>query len=39
MTMTDRSLVAGIFQDEAQAQQAMADLQNAGFSDDQIRYV
>jgi len=38
MTMTDRSLVAGIFQDETQAQQAMADLQNAGFSDDQIRY-
>jgi len=36
--MTDRSLVAGIFQDETQAQQAMADLQNAGFSDDQIRY-
>src|SRR5205807_4933104 len=38
MTMTDRSLVAGIFQDETQAQQAMADLQNAGFSADQIRY-
>src|SRR5205807_4587619 len=38
MTMTDRSLVAGIFQDETQAQQAMADLQSAGFSDDQIRY-
>src|SRR5947209_6493238 len=38
MTMTDRSLVAGIFQDETQAQQAMADLQNAGFSTDQIRY-
>lgn len=38
MTMTDRSIVAGVFTDESQAQQAMADLQNAGFSDDQIRY-
>ncbi|GAC1379333.1 MAG: YsnF/AvaK domain-containing protein [Ktedonobacteraceae bacterium] len=38
MTMSDRSIIAGVFTDESQAQQAMADLQNAGFSDDQIRY-
>lgn len=38
MAMTDRSTVAGVFTDESQAQQAMADLQSAGFSDDQIRY-
>ncbi|GAC1305642.1 MAG: YsnF/AvaK domain-containing protein [Ktedonobacteraceae bacterium] len=38
MTMTDRSIAAGVFTDEAQAQQAMADLQNADFTDDQIRY-
>src|SRR6266487_4197569 len=38
MAMTDRSIVAGVFTDDSQAQQAMKDLQNAGFSDDQIRY-
>jgi len=38
MAMTDRSIVTGVFTDDAQAQQAMSDLQNAGFSDDQIRY-
>lgn len=38
MTMTDRTLVAGVFQKEIQAQQAMVNLQNAGFTDDQIRY-
>jgi len=38
VTTTDRSIVTGIFTDEQQAQQAMADLRAAGFSDDQIRY-
>src|SRR5947209_2593893 len=38
MSTINRSIVTGVFQDDAQAQQAMADLQNAGFSDDQIRY-
>lgn len=38
MSTTNRSIVAGVFQQEAQAEQAMADLQNAGFSNDQIRY-
>jgi len=38
MATTDNSIVAGVFTDETQAQQAMSDLQNAGFTDDQIRY-
>ena len=38
MSTTHRSIIAGVFQQETQAQQAMADLQNAGFSNDQIRY-
>jgi len=38
MAKTDRSIVAGVFSNETDAQQAMADLQNAGFTDDQIRY-
>ena len=38
MARTDRPLVAGVFQNETNAQQAMADLQNAGFTDEQIRY-
>lgn len=38
MTTTNRSIVAGVFTDETNAQQAMSDLQNAGFSNDQIRY-
>src|SRR5947209_19197219 len=38
MSTINRSIVTGVFSDDAQAQQAMADLQNAGFSSDQIRY-
>lgn len=38
MSTFNRSTVTGVFQNEAQAQQAMADLQNAGFTTDQIRY-
>ena len=38
MSTMNRSIVVGVFQNETQAQQAMADLQNAGFTDDQIRY-
>ena len=38
MSTINRSIVTGVFQDEAQAQQAMTDLQSAGFTDDQIRY-
>lgn len=38
MTTTNRAFVVGVFQDEAQAQQAMSDLMSAGFSKDQIRY-
>jgi uncharacterized protein (TIGR02271 family) len=38
MTPTNRSTVAGVFQDESGAQQAMADLQAAGFTEEQIRY-
>src|SRR5947199_6352096 len=38
MTTTNRSFVVGVFQDEAQAQQAMNDLMSAGFSKDKIRY-
>jgi uncharacterized protein (TIGR02271 family) len=38
MSTTQRSIVAGIFSDEQQAEQAMADLQSAGFTDNQIRY-
>ncbi len=38
MTTTNRSIVAGVFSNEEQAKQAMADLQSAGFTDDQIRY-
>lgn len=38
MSTYDRSIVTGVFQEDAQAQQAMADLQNAGFTADQIRY-
>src|SRR5207249_3064661 len=33
MAMTDRSIVAGVFTDDSQAQQAMKDLQNAGYTD------
>jgi hypothetical protein len=38
MSTYGRSIVTGVFQSEADAQQAMTDLQNAGFSADQIRY-
>ncbi|HLJ35026.1 MAG TPA: YsnF/AvaK domain-containing protein [Ktedonobacteraceae bacterium] len=38
MTTTNRSIVAGVFSNEKNAQQAMSDLQNAGFTNDQIRY-
>jgi hypothetical protein len=35
MVKTDCSIVAGAFPNETDAQQAMVDLQNAGFTDDQ----
>ena len=38
MTTMKRSMVISVFADSAQAQQAMDDLQRAGFSQDQIRY-
>src|SRR2546421_12571439 len=38
MTTMKRSMVISVFADNAQAQQAMDDLQRAGFSQDQIRY-
>jgi uncharacterized protein (TIGR02271 family) len=38
MTTTNRSFVTGIFADEQHAQQAMSDLQEAGFSNKQIQY-
>src|SRR2546421_7947679 len=38
MATTNRSVIMGVFTDNAQAQQAMDDLQRAGFGPDQIRY-
>jgi uncharacterized protein (TIGR02271 family) len=38
MTTNARSMAVGVFTDDAQAQQAMTDLQQAGFSNNQIRY-
>jgi uncharacterized protein (TIGR02271 family) len=38
MTTHNRSMVTGIFADEQQAKLAMADLQQAGFSNQQIHY-
>lgn len=38
MTTSNRSMIMGVFADGAKAQQAMDDLQQAGFSRDQIRY-
>ena len=38
MMITERSVVVGVFQEDAQAEQAVHDLQFAGFRDDQIRY-
>jgi len=36
MTESDRSTIVGVFEDQAQAQQAVNELRSAGFSDDQI---
>ena len=36
MTEKDRSSIVGVFEDEAQADQATNELRTAGFSDDQI---
>ena len=38
MATPKRAIVAGVFADEQHAQQAMADLQDAGFRENQIRY-
>ena len=38
MATTNRSVIMSVFTDNAQAQQAMDDLQRAGFGPDQIRY-
>jgi len=38
VTTTNRPLAVALFQEEAQAKQAMKDLLRAGFTDDQIRY-
>ncbi|MHB8599748.1 MAG: YsnF/AvaK domain-containing protein [Ktedonobacteraceae bacterium] len=38
MIITERSVVIGVFQEDAQAKQAVYDLQLAGFRDDQIRF-
>ena len=38
MMITERSVVVGVFQEDAQAEQAIHDLQLAGFRDDQIRF-
>ena len=38
MTTNARTMVVGIFTDDAQAQQAMDELQQAGFKNSQIRY-
>ena len=38
MTTSNRPMITGIFADEQHAQQAMADLQQAGFSNKQILY-
>jgi len=38
MTTTDRATVVGVFTDDAQAQQAIEALQQAGFSNNQITY-
>lgn len=38
MTPTNRPTVVSLFQSELEAQQAMNDLQHAGFSNDQILY-
>src|SRR5579859_1089899 len=38
MAITERSVVVGVFADRAAAEQAVHELQQAGFSDDQIKY-
>lgn len=38
MMITERSVVVGVFQEDTQAEQAVHDLQLAGFHDDQIRF-
>jgi uncharacterized protein (TIGR02271 family) len=38
VTTTGNPIAVGVFQDETQAQQAMSDLQQVGFTDSQIRY-
>jgi len=39
MAMTQRSTVVGVFPDRAHAEQALTELHNLGFKDDQIGYV
>ena len=39
MINKDRSIVVGVFEDQAQAEQAVNELRSAGFSDDQINLV
>ena len=39
MTMTERTTAVGVFTDRAQAEQAINDLHNLGFSDRQIGYI
>ncbi|MBA2681882.1 MAG: YsnF/AvaK domain-containing protein [Ktedonobacteraceae bacterium] len=36
--MANRKIITGVFQDEASAQRAIADLENAGFDANQIKY-
>ncbi len=38
MTTTEQSMVVGIFEDQAKAEQAVHELHQAGFRDDQISY-
>ncbi len=38
MPAMNRSIVVSVFQDNSQAQQAISDLMNSGFSNDQIKY-
>jgi hypothetical protein len=39
MTDKDRSAVVGVFEDQAQAEQAVNELRSAGFGDDQVNLV
>lgn len=38
MAITQQSMIVGVFQDSAQAEQAVAELKQAGFSNDQIEF-